>query len=110
MFNTGFVLGFMAAIALGVAVAGLLGSARLSRFFGLLAGSRTTSRRRPAADRTTDPTPLQSDVIAALVALKVSRSDAWGATLAASARVSTPEFEPLFRAALATLPTRKAVA
>lgn len=111
MFETGFVLGFLAAAAVGVAVAGLVGSARLSRFFGLLAGSRTVNRstRRPAA-RTTDPTPLQADVIAALVALQVSKSDAWGATLAASARVSVQEFEPLFRAALATLPTRKAVA
>ena len=109
MFQTGFVLGFLAAIAVGVAIGGLLGSARLARVFGLLAGSRT----RPAAvANAPEPTTIEADVITALVTLRAPAAAARQATLAA-ARTAPQEFEPLFQAALALMPrnaARKAVA
>lgn len=105
MFQTGFVLGFLVAIALGVAIAGLLGSARLARVFGLLAGSRTAHRstKRPAAA----VSPVEADVIAALVNLKANGAAARQATADAAQylrRYKAPEtFESLFNAAVATL-------
>ena len=114
MFQTGFVLGFLAAIAVGVAIGGLLGSARLARVFGLLAGSRTANRStRPAAvANAPEPTTIEADVIPALVTLRAPAAAARQATLAA-ARTAPQEFEPLFQAALALMPrnaARKAVA
>ena len=107
MFETGFVLGFLAAVAVGVAVAGLVGSARLSRFFGLLAGSRTANRstKRPAAPAAASP--VEADVIAALVNLKANGAAARQATADAAQylrRYKAPQtFESLFNAAVATL-------
>lgn len=114
MFNTGFVLGFMAAIASAVAVGGLLGSARLSRLFALLDASRTANRstRAVAKMEAPEPSAIEADVITALVTLKAPAAAARQATLAAS-RTAPQEFEPLFQAALALIPrnaARKAVA
>ena len=109
MFQTGFVLGFLTAIALGVAIAGLLGSARLARVFGLLAGSRTANRSTRAAVKGDAPEPsaIEADVIAALVNLKAGAAQARQATADAAQylrRYKTPEtFESLFNAAVATL-------
>ena len=109
MFQTGFVLGFLAAIAVGVAIGGLLGSARLARVFGLLAGSRTANRStRPAAvANAPEPSAIEADVIAALVNLKAGAAQARQATADAAQylrRYKTPEtFESLFNCAVATL-------
>jgi hypothetical protein len=115
MFQTGFVLGFMAAIAVGVAIGGLLGSARLARVFGLLAASRTanrSTRATAAASSTPPPSPLEADVIAALVNLKASGAAARQATADAAQylrRYKAPEtFESLFNAAVATLRSKGA--
>lgn len=103
MFNTGFVLGFVVALAVVGIIGRLVGAARLARVFGAFAG-------RPVKNQqAVNVSPLHADVIAALKNLGVPKADAFGATLAASARIPAPQaFEPLFRGALAL--ARKGVA
>lgn len=104
MFNAGFVLGFVVALAVVGIIGRLVGAARLARVFGALAGRRVKNQqavKNPAA-LSAVPTPVEADVIAALVNLKATPAAARRAT-ATAAKQAPAQFEPLFNAALATL-------
>lgn len=101
MFNAGFVLGFVVALAVVGIIGRLVGAARLARVFGALAGRprpRTANRSTNAAPAVM-PTPVEADVIAALVNLKADGAAARRATAEAATR-APQQFEPLFNAAL----------
>ena len=108
MFNAGFVLGFVVALAVVGAAGRLIGAARLARVFGALAGRpRTANRSTNAAAPVAMPTAVEADVIAALVNLKATPAAARKATAEAAQYLRrykvAPEFDALFNAALATI-------
>ena len=104
MFNAGFVLGFVVALAVVGIICRLVGAARLARVFGALAGRPVKISRavKKSAPLSAVPTAVEADVIAALVNLKAEGAAARRATAAAAER-APQEFEPLFNAALAIL-------
>jgi hypothetical protein len=111
MFNAGFVLGFVVALAIVGAAGRLIGAARLARVFGALAGRRTVNRSTNAGRPVAVPTAVEADVIAALVNLKASGAVARQATAEAAQYLRrykvAPEFDALFNAALATIRSGK---
>lgn len=104
MFNAGFVLGFVVALAVVGIIGRLVGAARLARVFGALAGRPRprTAKCSTSAVPAVMPTAVEADVIAALVNLKAEGAAARRATAAAAHR-APQQFEPLFNAALAIL-------
>jgi len=109
MFNAGFVLGFVVALAVVGAVGRLFGAARLARMFGALAGRPVKNQQavKKSAPLSAVPTEVEADVIAALVNLKATPAAAQQATAEAAQYLRrykvAPTFEPLFNAAVATL-------
>jgi hypothetical protein len=97
MFEFGFSLGFLIALAIIGGLCRLAGARRLARVFGALAG-----RDHSKAKHGPPVTPVQEDVIQALVSIKAAPGAARRATLAAAVD-TPPSFEPLFRRALALL-------
>jgi hypothetical protein len=113
MFNVGFVLGFVVALAVVGAVARLFGAARLARMFAALAGrpvkiSRAVTHQQAvtkSAPLSAAPSAVEADVIAALVNLRATPAAARQATAEAAQYLRrykvAPAFEPLFKAAVA---------
>lgn len=116
MFNLGFVLGFVVALAVVGAVGRMFGAARLARMFGALAGRpvKIPQGVKKATPLSAAPTAVEADVIAALVNLKATPAAAQRATADAAQYLRrykvAPGFEPLFNAAVATLRGNKAAA
>ena len=119
MFEAGFVIGFITALAITGAVAWLVGAVRIARVSQALAGGRRCRMRRAGVRTTATRTEVEHEVFQALIGYPRITAYATGAgtfpvllkcsPFAASravvaARSNAPqEFEPLFRAALSEL-------
>lgn len=97
MFEFGFVIGFIVALAITGAIGWLVGAARIARVAGALTGTGHTRRRKQPAPPSA---PLEADVRAALIQMGAPSETARRAAAAAWQANPTGEFEPVFRAAL----------
>jgi hypothetical protein len=102
MFEFGFVIGFITALAITGGICWLIGAARIGRVAQALAGGRRRAKSAISAVRVPGVPAVESDVIDALVRMGAPKAAALRAL--AAARINSPkEFEPLFRSTLATL-------
>lgn len=101
--NGGLVaLGFLGATLFYGLLARFIGADRLIRCLRWISGERKRSRRIPAMRAASRRSPVEQDVISALVHQGVSRSAAARATIGAALEAPA-QFEPLFKTALGLL-------